>query len=155
MVGHPPALTSRQLEELRQSTKDKVVRVELAAAPDAPPLELRNVEFLPGTISGTSADGPRSVAVSDTSALVWNDVGGGVRNGMLFGVLTGGLLGGVIFAASCKSDTGVCVLAGPTGAVIGGLGGFILGGIIGRVIGADARFEIERPPPPPTPTANP
>src|SRR4051794_37997490 len=71
MVGHPPVLTSRQLEELRRSTKDKAVRLELAAT-NTPALQLRNVEFLPKTISGTSAEGPRSVALSDTSALVWD-----------------------------------------------------------------------------------
>ena len=144
MVGHPPALTSRQVEELRQSTKDKVVRVELAA-PDARPLELRNVEFLPKAISGTSAEGPRTVAVSDTSALVWDDTGGGVRTGMLVGVLTGALLGGTISAFSCKSDTGVCAIAGPVGAGIGGLGGLVLGAIIGGVVGADGRFRDPAP----------
>ena len=140
MVGHPPALTSRQLEELRQSTKDKVVRVELAA-PDARPLELRNAGVPSQGNLQNGAEGPRTVAVSDTSAVVWDDTGGGVRTGMLVGVLTGALLGGTISAFSCKSDTGVCAIAGPVGAGIGGLGGLVLGAIIGGVVGADGRIR--------------
>ena len=152
MVGHPPALTSRQLDELRQSTRDKVVRVELAA-PDAPPIEMRDVEFLPKMISGSTAGGPRSVAVSDASALVWDDPSAGMRTGMLAGAIIGAVLGGTISAASCRNDdTGVCSIVPPIGAAVFGLAGLGVGAIIGRAVGADARFEIE---PPAAPAPNP
>jgi len=144
MVGHPPALTSQQVQELQQRTNNRTVRVELNT-PTPRSVELQRAEFLPETISGSSADGYQTIPVRDTSAVVWREPA--VGTGMLFGFLGGLLVGALAGAASsCQSDTGVCAYTPLAGGALGGLAGLLLGGIFGAVWGSEERLDIERSP---------